>query len=267
MTTFIKEVTLFCFLIVVGLCVIYNLPRNPYNYMLEYDVKMKMVENPEYDSAIILLGGSATAFGYDSKMLQDSIGMPVINAGLHAGMGQLLIVDDIIPRLHKGDIVIYSPEYTSFNYGNNTINSLLTYSKMFDKSCMRLKHWYNVINNVPLQLKGNVSFLLKKIRGKDEFYIYDIRSFNKYGDVTAHWTMDNKCYHGEQAGDAATSIDTAYVNKIFAKLQKLNIYYYPASLAESSYSGLKSNIKDIDSILEINRVHPTFRVMRQSCRA
>ncbi|MCF0201849.1 MAG: hypothetical protein HUK08_00655 [Bacteroidaceae bacterium] len=255
MHRFIKETALFLLLIVVGLGVLYNLPRNPNNYMIEYDVKMRMVEDPDRPSAIILLGGSATAFAYNSEMLQDSVGIPVINAGLHAGIGQQLIVDDLIPRLHKGDIVIYSPEYSSYGHGDKAVNDLLKYSDMLDKSRLQLKHWYNVLNNLPFELVSNIKYLLSEIRGNNtESIIYDVGFFNDNGDITVHWSKDDKRYNGEQAGIDVSPADTASVNHVLAALQGTEVYYFPPPLAESSYLKLKPIIDEIGAMFRNNGI-------------
>lgn len=90
------------------------LPYNKNGYMREQDVKMSMLSKPGRRAAVVLLGGSNVAFGYDSELLADSIGMPVVNAGLHASVGLKYIIDDCFQRLKRGDILVLSPEYGHF---------------------------------------------------------------------------------------------------------------------------------------------------------
>ena len=44
---------------------------------------------------IILAGGSNLAFGIDSKQLEETLGMPVVNLGLHAGLGLHFILEEL----------------------------------------------------------------------------------------------------------------------------------------------------------------------------
>ena len=45
--------------------------------------RLKSINEPK----IVLLGNSNLAFGIDSKMLEESMNMPVVNMGLHGGDG------------------------------------------------------------------------------------------------------------------------------------------------------------------------------------
>src|SRR5438105_4157685 len=60
---------------------------------------------------IILGGGSNLAFGIDSKKLETAFNMPVINMGLHAGLGLTFILNELKYSIKKNDIVFLSIEY------------------------------------------------------------------------------------------------------------------------------------------------------------
>jgi hypothetical protein len=60
---------------------------------------------------IIFAGGSNVAFGIDSQEVEEKIGLPVINTGLHYGLGVPFIVRDLERFIRKGDVVILSFEY------------------------------------------------------------------------------------------------------------------------------------------------------------
>ena len=70
------------------------LPYNRDGYLREQAVKMAMIDEASRESAIVLLGGSNVAFGFDSRVLKEKTGMPVINAGLHAGLGLRFMMAD-----------------------------------------------------------------------------------------------------------------------------------------------------------------------------
>lgn len=55
---------------------------------------------------IILVGDSNLAYGIDSGMLEEQIGMPVVNMGLHGGLGNKMLERIAIPGIEEGDLVI-----------------------------------------------------------------------------------------------------------------------------------------------------------------
>lgn len=62
---------------------------------------------------IILVGGSNVSFGLDAELMQRMLGIPVINDGLHAGLG-VVPLRELQDYLRPGDVVIISLEYTMF---------------------------------------------------------------------------------------------------------------------------------------------------------
>jgi hypothetical protein len=46
---------------------------------------------------IIFLGGSNLCFGLDSRRIADTFDMPVVNLGLHAGIGLKFMMEDLKP--------------------------------------------------------------------------------------------------------------------------------------------------------------------------
>ena len=82
------------------------------NYLaavLEKDRLIRTTPSPK----MILVGGSNLAFGIDSKMLQDSLGIRVVNMGLYAKLGLRYMLAQVRPYIKTGDVVIVVPEYVS----------------------------------------------------------------------------------------------------------------------------------------------------------
>ena len=60
---------------------------------------------------LILVGGSAVAFGVDSALTEEELpAYTVVNFGLYAALGTRIMMDLVLPQLREGDIVILSPE-------------------------------------------------------------------------------------------------------------------------------------------------------------
>src|SRR5512140_975750 len=96
--------------------------------VLEKDRLIRSTPSPK----IILVGGSNLAFGIDSRMMEDSLHVNVVNMGLYAKLGLRYMLAQVKPYIKKGDVVVVVPEYDQF-YGNfadgdNTLNTALLYA-------------------------------------------------------------------------------------------------------------------------------------------
>ena len=68
------------------------------------------------EAKIVLVGNSNWAFGVDSEMLQEAMHMPVVNMGMHGGIGNPFNEQAAVQNIHEGDIVIIS--YSNFDDGD-----------------------------------------------------------------------------------------------------------------------------------------------------
>lgn len=59
---------------------------------------------------IIVIGGSGVAFGVDGNLIKKETGYDVVNFGLHAGMGQRIMLELSKAGINEGDIVILAFE-------------------------------------------------------------------------------------------------------------------------------------------------------------
>ena len=57
------------------------------------------------DPKIILVGNSNLSFGMDSRRVQEALNMPVVNLGLHGGLGNAFHEDIAKLNINSGDIV------------------------------------------------------------------------------------------------------------------------------------------------------------------
>jgi hypothetical protein len=80
------------------------------DWMGAYADKVRLLEQTP-GPRMVLVGGSGLAFGVDSAALAQSLRMPVVNTGLHAGLGLRFILGHVSPFVRAGDLVIVIPEY------------------------------------------------------------------------------------------------------------------------------------------------------------
>ncbi|MCR4998333.1 MAG: hypothetical protein K6A05_00670 [Lachnospiraceae bacterium] len=205
-------------LITVTLGVVVALP-SPYeaSYMGALQEKMQRLETTE-GKRVIIIGGSAAAFGVDSSMLEACLNdtMPtkgeiqrpddlvdsnrrlhaedtsgaisdvrVVNLGMYGGLGTRVMLELANPKIHSGDIVILMPEmnaqsYSSYFGPSYYLQGLGEHPKYF--LCLSDQEKGQVIGTMP-------QFAVKKLRSLQQKYqpapteVYQRSSFNQYGDV------------------------------------------------------------------------------------
>ncbi len=71
----------------------------------KYD-RLNSIDEPK----IVIIGGSSVAFGIDSKLMEEKLGMKVVNFGLYANLGTKLMIDLSKANINEGDIIILAPE-------------------------------------------------------------------------------------------------------------------------------------------------------------
>lgn len=87
------------------------IPENEVRNVLTWaEAKRRIAERLE-SPKLILAGGSATWFGIRARYLSEKLGVPAVNMGLHAGLGQEFLLDFALSHARSGDLVIWSPEF------------------------------------------------------------------------------------------------------------------------------------------------------------
>ena len=149
---------------------------------------------------VILVGGSNLPFGVKSQSIEDAVGLPVVNMGLHAGLGMDFILSEVEKDIHEGDVVIVSLEYHHFlsrsmYHGEDVLAALL-----FDvnRDCLqyvRFTHWLALMPNIGLYASKKIIDISSKT--VDEFEeLFTRESFNVYGDEVAHYGLPSTVSSG-----------------------------------------------------------------------
>ena len=156
------------------------------SYMGELSCKVWLLEDIP-SPRIILLGGSAVAFGVDSTLMERELkGFHVVNFGMYAAIGTTVMLDLSESHQRDGDIVIVIPE-----------QSAQTLSDSFDPSVMwqGLDGAPGLLADLPRDKVGKLlgafpSFSAKKLgyilsASKPEpTGVYRRASFNGHGDIS-----------------------------------------------------------------------------------
>jgi len=156
--------------------------RNIYNASLSDKLDRL---NTIYEPKIILVGNSNIAFGIDSELIETSLGMPVVNLGLHGGLGNAFHEEIAKQNINKGDIVVVC--HSDFSDLDNIPDpelALITYdnqSNIFP--VFRKKDYIDLIKAYPTYLRKSYKLWLTDEGNIKKSKPYSRDAFNKYGDV------------------------------------------------------------------------------------
>lgn len=152
---------------------------------------------------LILAGGSNVAFGIDSELMQEKLGMPVINMGLSVNIGLDYILNELKPDIKPGDIVVLMPEYELMfsDAGPGEKREFRKLLEVFPQATqfvapgVLLRYSLHAYVDA-LQNKLKRFFLKSESQNHPHvirnMQVYRRASFNKFGDVTAHLPLGNQ---------------------------------------------------------------------------
>lgn len=134
---------------------------------------------------IVLLGNSNLSFGINSELIEESLGMPVVNMGLHGGLGNAF--HEEMAKLHvvPGDIYILC--HSGFDDNDTIADAKLAWLTIENHyrlwRIIRVKDIKKMIRAFPAYLKGSLAVYSSGSGNQDPGGVYARSSFNEYGDV------------------------------------------------------------------------------------
>jgi hypothetical protein len=166
----------------------------PDTYMAYLDVKQRRLETVP-SPRLILVGSSNLAFSFDSMRAREQLKLDVVNMGIHQGLGLDFVLNETVKNIRAGDVVLVSPEYLHF-LGDSTTDTIVEtliaspratvagtdfaiFKKMMDQSLALLGRRTRTLVLIAL---GRAPFSPQQP--------YRSNSFNEFGDVVAHRTME-----------------------------------------------------------------------------
>jgi hypothetical protein len=210
---------------------------------------------------IIFLGGSNLSFGLNSKEVSEAFQRPVINMGVHAGVGLEYIVNSSKPFVKENDIVVLAPEYENF-YSDNFYGEMELVSSVFDvhaegKQYIGAKQWIFLLQYVPVYAAKKIRNIvgLSFSKADTSVNIYHRRSFNSYGDAFLHWSLpdqDFACARKLKGKEHTNPEVIGFVAdlKKYVTERKAKLIILPPVMEQQSFLNMEEVIRKIESDLK-----------------
>jgi len=145
---------------------------------------------------LILGGGSGVHFSLNAQQLEVHFGIPVVNLGMHAGMGAKYLFHRLKKNANEGDTLLIALEYGFYGYRGefHHVGSryYLTYDKAFFWSLSPQEQWGIVRAFTPYDTFRAIRYGMIPLK---EFAIgkgYTSKSINRNGDETYKPVIDRK---------------------------------------------------------------------------
>ncbi len=76
-----------------------------------YERKIALAAQVQAPKRLLITGGSGAHYTINAKLMEEKLGIPVLNLGLDGPIGLDVILPSILGQVRKGDIVLLIPEY------------------------------------------------------------------------------------------------------------------------------------------------------------
>ena len=175
-----------------------KIPDNSLFASCDKHQRLKSLQGPK----IVLVGGSNLPFGIKSEMIETAMGMPVVDMGLHAGLGMNFILSEVEDDIREGDIVVVSFEYHHFlsrsMYNGEDVLAALLFD--VNKDCLQYvkpRQWMVMIPEIGRYAsKKLINISSQKVDDFEDKFTRE--SMNQYGDEVAHYGLPSIIHSGIQ---------------------------------------------------------------------
>lgn len=163
-------------------------------FLGELKDKCALLEEETEQPRIILVGGSAVAFGVDSALIEAQLpGYTVVNFGMYAALGTTVMLDLSQESLREGDIVILIPEQQEQTLSDYFDAAILWQGLdgAFDLLArLDSERWGQLAGTFPAFAAQKLAWTVTGT-GPEPEGVYTHASFNEYGDVISDLCAQN----------------------------------------------------------------------------
>lgn len=166
------------------------------------------------------LSNVVLAFGIDSEKIEEAFGMPVVNMGLHGGLGNAFHEEMARLNITEGDIYIIC--HCSYSDDGLLKNSELAWITLENHpslwKILRKEDYLPMIKSYPVYLKKCIALWLTDSGNKMDEGVYSRAAFNEYGDI--EWADNGQEYIFKDGDIFVPQIS----DNVCERLNDLNIY-------------------------------------------
>jgi len=216
------------------------------------------------ESKIVLLGGSNVDFGMDSRRIQDSLDMDVMNMSMVGGVGLDYLMRQSLPFLNEGDVLVLIPEYTNF-YSAVYFGNIFLAAILFDVAPetlpdIKMRQWKSLlpfaakygaskITSLPILIKAYIS------KEPSTALFHSKEAYNVHGDNEMHWHLEPQLVVTEPYNPMNNDLNDFSFEGIrevllAAKANGIKILLLPPCYHQSSFENQREAISFIDEKLK-----------------
>jgi hypothetical protein len=192
MKGFVRDVLIFTSILLFPFVLGLKLPPTPraLNSLLLAEIDKEALLAETQKPRIIFVGGSNLSFGLDSQTIKDSLGLNPINTAIHASIGLIYMMNNVLPHIQNGDLIILAPEYEHFKagmaYGREELLRTIFDIESNSVTSLNPRQWKNVLPYIPKYVRSKFRLSEYNTGGLSRTE-YERYSFNKFGDSYKHW--------------------------------------------------------------------------------
>ncbi len=264
---FAKRLAIFLiFQSIVGLTLsFYSSPASSNHYLAALRDKIQHLESLP-DSRVAILGGSNTCFGIHSEIFEQNLQRGIANLGLHVSLGLEFQLNCYLQHAQSGDVVMICPEYHVLMDEKNRQGDPVVINQLLEQFPEAKKYfrdagdkgWKEFLDHqAVLDAHQWVHRSIKMIHGRDKAgKTYRRSSFNKHGDLTAHYGVQpSKLMPVStlKAPDNKTLKETVAILNRFhetCRHQDISVYLAFPPLARSTYDSSADAIRVTANFLD-----------------
>lgn len=172
--------------------------------------RLESIEGPK----IVLLSNSNLAFGINSEDIESAFGMPVVNMGLHGGLGNAFHEEMGKLNVCEGDIyIICHSSYSDVGGIEDPELAWITIEDHFKLwKMLRTEDIKPMVKAYPAYLKKCISLWLNDAGNMEEKGVYSRAAFNEYGDI--EWKDKGQKYEFVEGSVVVPEISDNVVERI-----------------------------------------------------
>ena len=184
---------------------------------------------------IVIIAGSSGGFSINSRPIEQTFHMPVVNTATHGGIGVRMQFEIYSDLLREGDIVVFCPEYGAGEkrlYGESTLVRILSTHLPQAYSKLSFAQWLHISKYIGIHYRE-----ARKHRKIEEFDgPYSVKAINGYGDI--EWEREHQdtisCYDIKNLIDEELVSYYKYVHAT-TKKRGIRLLFLPPTLLGSNY--------------------------------